>query len=127
MFGTVAGGRRKMSEAECSVDSSHAWNAVYVAGSWRFVDCTWGSGSFNSSSMTFEKRLNEHFFLTDPEELIYTHFPYDEASHSSNIEFVFFFMKVNNDTYFFRVRMITTVGSCWTSQSAMTASLLFRY
>lgn len=27
----------------------------------------------------FVKELNEHFFLTDPEELKFSHFPYDEV------------------------------------------------
>ena len=60
-------------------EANHAWNAVYLAGSWRLVDATWGSGSYNPTTHRFERRLNEHFFLTDPEELIYTHFPYDEV------------------------------------------------
>lgn len=57
----------------------HAWNAVYIYGGWRLVDCTWGAGTTNPESGDFERLLNEHFFLPDPEELIYTHFPYDEA------------------------------------------------
>ena len=58
---------------------AHAWNAVYVNGGWRLVDCTWGAGRVNPETKQFERHFNEHFFLTDPGELIYTHFPYDEA------------------------------------------------
>ena len=57
----------------------HAWNAVYLRGGWRLVDCTWGAGQVNPETQVYEKVANEHFFLTDPDELIYTHFPYDEA------------------------------------------------
>ena len=44
---------------------------------WRLVDCTWGAGRVNPRTKQFERNLNEHFFLADPEELIYTHFPYN--------------------------------------------------
>lgn len=57
----------------------HAWNAVFIYGGWRLLDCTWGAGKTNADGKNFEKQLNEHFFLTDPDELIYTHFPYDEV------------------------------------------------
>ena len=57
---------------------------MYFNGGWRLVDCTWGAGQFNPTTQNFEKKLNEHFFLTDPQELIFTHFPYDEAE--SNYE-----------------------------------------
>ena len=57
----------------------HAWNAVFLSGSWRLLDCTWGAGKINPEDESFTKELNEHFFLTDPDELIFTHFPYDEV------------------------------------------------
>ena len=57
----------------------HAWNAVYLNGGWRLIDCTWGAGQVNPTTQKFDKKLNEHFFLTDPPEMIFTHFPYDEA------------------------------------------------
>ena len=43
----------------------------------------------------FSKQLNEHFFLTDPDEFIYTHFPYDEVLAISKMLF-----KRNILTYF---------------------------
>ena len=90
------------------------WNAVWISGSWRLLDCCFGAGrtvakSFeyvvdDIESMTsaasettkaeeeeaaaavneFVKELNEHYFLTDPDEFIYTHFPYSrtEAHYS---------------------------------------------
>ena len=57
----------------------HAWNAVYFLGGWRLLDCTWGAGQVNPETKEYEKLANEHYFLTDPDELIFTHFPYDEA------------------------------------------------
>ena len=58
---------------------SHAWNAVFINGSWRLLDCTWGAGSYDLDG-NFIREINEHFFLTDPDELIYSHFPYDEVN-----------------------------------------------
>ena len=60
-------------------DPPHAWNAVHVAGSWRLLDCTFVAGKTNPDGREFQKQINEHFFLTDPDEFIYTHFPYDEV------------------------------------------------
>lgn len=56
-------------------DEMHEWNAVHVIGSWRFVDTTFGSG-FMDSSGNFVQKLSEHFFLPDPEVLIWSHFPF---------------------------------------------------
>lgn len=55
-------------------DEMHEWNAVHVLGSWRLVDTSFGSG-FTDSSGNFVRRLNEHYFLPDPEVLIWTHYP----------------------------------------------------
>ena len=52
---------------------------MYFHGGWRLVDCTWGAGRVNPVTKQFGRLLNEHFFLTDPGELIFTHFPHDEA------------------------------------------------
>lgn len=59
-------------------DITHNWNAVYILGSWRFVDSTWGTG-YTDHSGKFQRRINEHFFLTDPEILIWSHFPFEEV------------------------------------------------
>ncbi|XP_054722581.1 kyphoscoliosis peptidase-like [Uloborus diversus] len=58
-------------------DITHAWNAVFIFGSWRLIDITWGTG-YTDHTGKFQRKLNEHFFLTDPEILIWTHFPYSE-------------------------------------------------
>lgn len=70
----------------------HAWNAVFVYGVWRLLDTTWGAGRIERDG-TFLKELNEHFFLTDPDEFIYTHFPYDEVRCNSLSEYI------NHSTY----------------------------
>jgi transglutaminase/protease-like cytokinesis protein 3 len=70
----------------------HAWNAVFVCGAWRHLDCTWGAGhppeadvlrpkssASRQQLAAVKKQINEHFFLPDPQELIYSHFPYDEV------------------------------------------------
>ncbi|CAM1302010.1 KY (predicted) [Pycnogonum litorale] len=62
---------------EPGIDRTHAWNAVFIFGSWRLIDCTWGTG-FNDNTGKFHFKLNEHYFLTDPAVMIWTHFPYDD-------------------------------------------------
>ncbi|CAG2181779.1 unnamed protein product, partial [Oppiella nova] len=58
-------------------DITHTWNAVFLLSAWRLIDTTWGTG-YTEPSGKFQRKLNEHFFLTDPEVLIWTHFPYME-------------------------------------------------
>jgi len=56
------------------------WTAVWVEGSWRFINCNWGARHVkrpdDDHSMTYH--VDEFYFLTDPEEHIYQHFPDDE-------------------------------------------------
>ncbi|XP_012284917.1 hillarin [Orussus abietinus] len=68
----------------------NSWNAVYVAGAWRFVQCNWGARHLvnakevprpgqtkgNSDSLRYE--YDDHYFLTDPREFIYEFFPLQE-------------------------------------------------
>ena len=55
-------------------ERNHAWNAVYIDGEWRFVDCTWGSG-YVASDGKFRQQFDEFWFLTDAEVFVYDHFP----------------------------------------------------
>ncbi|XP_076062856.1 peptidase hillarin [Oratosquilla oratoria] len=64
----------------------NSWNAVFVAGAWRFVQCNWGARHLvnarevpkpgtkgKSDSLRYE--YDDHYFLTDPKEFIYEFFP----------------------------------------------------
>ncbi|KAH0813965.1 hypothetical protein GEV33_008826 [Tenebrio molitor] len=64
----------------------NSWNAVYVAGAWRFVQCNWGArhlvnakeapkagNKTKSDSLRYE--YDDHYFLTDAKEFIYEFFP----------------------------------------------------
>ncbi|MBN2105489.1 hypothetical protein JW835_15730 [bacterium] len=53
---------------------NHAWNAVRIGGHWELIDATWGAGYIDESGQ-FIREFDDYFFLTDPEDLIYTHFP----------------------------------------------------
>jgi transglutaminase/protease-like cytokinesis protein 3 len=69
-------------------DEVHEWNAVQILGSWRLIDPSLGSG-FTDASGNFNQRLNEHFFLPDPEVLIWTHFPCNQLTpHSVNWQLI---------------------------------------
>ncbi|XP_014670774.1 PREDICTED: kyphoscoliosis peptidase-like [Priapulus caudatus] len=64
----------------------NTWNAVYVAGSWRFVQCNWGARhlvnakdaprpSEQSQVDNLRYEYDDHYFLTDPDQFIYEFFP----------------------------------------------------
>ncbi|CAD5211670.1 unnamed protein product [Bursaphelenchus okinawaensis] len=67
----------------------NTWNAVYLDGSWRFVQCNWGARHLvnakegqkpaqnGDNSLRYE--YDDHYFMTDPEEFIYEFFPNDSA------------------------------------------------
>ncbi|KAK2164612.1 hypothetical protein LSH36_61g07055 [Paralvinella palmiformis] len=54
------------------------WTAVFIDGAWRFVNCNWGARHVKGprdERMTY--KCDEFYFLTDPEDHIYQHFPDD--------------------------------------------------
>lgn len=57
---------------------NHSWNAVYVDGDWQLVDSHWGTRFLQSESNVSENlvyEFDDFYFLTDPEQLAYTHRP----------------------------------------------------
>jgi len=61
--------------------NQHSWNAVYIYGTWCLIDAHWAARRIigkQASNEDFHYQLDEYFFLPDPHQLIYTHFP-DEA------------------------------------------------
>jgi transglutaminase-like putative cysteine protease len=52
---------------------NHSWNAVLLGKKWRLVDATWGAGYVNGK--TYTKRFSDVYFLSDPENLLFTHLP----------------------------------------------------
>jgi hypothetical protein len=55
-------------------DLKHTWNVVLIDKQWKLVDPTFGAGIVSGDK--FKKRFRELFFLTPPETLALTHFPY---------------------------------------------------
>src|SRR5450830_1664641 len=55
---------------------NHAWNAIRINGNWFFIDSTWGAGYIKNNQ--FKKEMSEAFFLTPPEQFVFSHFPLDE-------------------------------------------------
>ena len=57
----------------------NTWAVVYIDSSWRFIDCHWGArhvtNTKDEQSSAFCYELDEFFFLTDPEDHIYMHYP----------------------------------------------------
>ena len=54
----------------------HAWNAVKINNKWYLLDATWASG--NGFGNHFEKGFDEYWFLTNPKEFIYNHYPVEQ-------------------------------------------------
>ena len=52
------------------------WTAVWVEGAWRFINCKWGARHVTGTrSSAYTYKCDEFYFLTDPEQHIYQHFP----------------------------------------------------
>jgi len=62
---------------EIPKQSNHAWNAVKANGRWILLDTTWGAGAVSGESRSFVRSFQEHYFQTDPNEMIYAHLPED--------------------------------------------------
>ncbi|XP_057716449.1 kyphoscoliosis peptidase [Corythoichthys intestinalis] len=60
------------------VKSDHLWNAVFLEGQWFLMDACWGAGRVDVEHQSFVKRLDDFYFLTEPEEFIESHFPDEE-------------------------------------------------
>jgi transglutaminase/protease-like cytokinesis protein 3 len=56
-----------------SVKNDHAWNAVLIDSRWYLMDITYGAGVVSGEK--FLRQYQEHYFLTPPKELMYTHLP----------------------------------------------------
>jgi hypothetical protein len=54
-------------------EPDHAWNAIKLDGKWYLIDSTWGAGHVDGKA--FKKEYTEYYFLTPPEQFIFTHLP----------------------------------------------------
>ncbi|XP_033757635.1 uncharacterized protein LOC117340002 [Pecten maximus] len=60
--------------------NQHSWTAVYIYGTWCLLDAHWAARRIIGKQAQVEEfhyQLDEYFFLPDPHQLIYTHFPDD--------------------------------------------------
>ena len=70
----IVHGNREMSNL--STDKpNHKWNAVFLAGRWRLVDCTWGAGYVREQTGCFYQEIRHHYIFTYPRDFIRDHFP----------------------------------------------------
>jgi len=58
--------------------SDHAWNAVKVGETWRFIDVTWASGIANLETGKMMQQFNDAYFFTPPAIFFLNHFPDDK-------------------------------------------------
>ncbi|XP_076823906.1 uncharacterized protein LOC143469916 isoform X2 [Clavelina lepadiformis] len=58
-----------------------SWNAVLIDQQWRLIDTNWGArhvteeDDLSHNEWHTEYKYEEHYFLTDPDQMIITHFP----------------------------------------------------
>ncbi|CAG5122589.1 unnamed protein product [Candidula unifasciata] len=64
----------------------NTWNAVFIAGDWRLIQCNWGARHLVLSKDKEEKskgndniryQYDDHYFMTDPDEFILEFWPQD--------------------------------------------------
>ncbi|XP_061173440.1 kyphoscoliosis peptidase-like [Saccostrea echinata] len=56
-----------------NLSTNHAWNAIFLEGEWRLLDCTWDAGYVDGKSFHWHKR--DYYFLMDPEYFVSSHLP----------------------------------------------------
>ena len=71
-----------------SAKFTNTWNAVFVDGDWRIVQCNWAARHLVSNrNVNLEQQgtvdklryqYDEHYFLTDPDQFIFEFFPFDK-------------------------------------------------
>lgn len=54
-------------------NANHAWNAVKLSGKWQLIDANWDAGYVGGRE--FIRKYSTAYYLPDPAEFIYTHFP----------------------------------------------------
>jgi len=60
-----------------SEPANHSWNAVHIDGSWFLLDCHWATRHDDTDDVKYD--YDDFYFLTDPGEMIFSHFPKDPA------------------------------------------------
>lgn len=53
---------------------NHEYNVIKLNNKWYPIESTWGAGHIDKNN-NYKRELEEFYFLTDPEFLIYSHFP----------------------------------------------------
>ncbi|ELU11849.1 hypothetical protein CAPTEDRAFT_95468, partial [Capitella teleta] len=75
-------GRSGKPGEDVAKNGSSSWVAVLINQAWRLFDPHWAARAQNTGEAKVDTSLkysyNDHYFLTNPEEFIYTHFPFKE-------------------------------------------------
>lgn len=80
IFGVAKGMDYKPGQTFTPGSNHHTWNAVLLNGVWELVDTRFARRPITTSigsGSHVQYQLDNHFFMTNPQKFIYTHFPDD--------------------------------------------------
>lgn len=86
-----------------TMQTNHAWNAIFVEGEWRLVDCTWDAGYIDGK--TFHWRKKDYFFLMDPEYFVSSHLPFMNKDLAASESWQLLDKPVDPKTFFKSVKL----------------------
>ncbi|KAK3095198.1 hypothetical protein FSP39_011367 [Pinctada imbricata] len=87
-----------------NIKTNHAWNAVLLDGEWRLVDCTWDAG-YVDKNKNFTWKKGDHYFLTDPEDFVNSHFPLMKGDYDSSKQWQLLSKPLDAATFFSRLKL----------------------
>jgi hypothetical protein len=86
-----------------NLSTNHAWNAIFVEGEWRLLDCTWDAGYVDGKSFHWHKR--DYYFLMDPEHFVSSHLPFMNKDIATSETWQLLDKPVDPKTFFKSVKL----------------------
>lgn len=92
-------------------DQGHAWNSIKIENKWFLIDSTWGAGVKIKNKWNFN--FDCFYFLTNPNQLINSHFPNDSKyqflNKPLNKEEFLDQIKITSNYYNYGIELLTKI------------------